>query len=134
MDEPPSWKNFRKSEPPLRMFDLKFVRAGRSKKLATSVPFLDDPVLERAPILRRVDLPHHDAAETVPFRTDGTDGRMVSQRAGREEPRPDARVHLADLQRFVERRAPDLFLRVVAETHRELVMQVEKVGRLGEPD
>src|SRR5437016_10037308 len=98
MDEPPSWKNFRKSEPPLRMFDLKFVRAGRSKKLATSVPrgqvfthrtvgspdglatlrskvasgdltpFLDDPVLERAPILRRVDLPHHDAAETVPFR------------------------------------------------------------------
>src|SRR4030095_16528706 len=90
------------------------------------------PGLEDASVLALILFPDDDAAETLAFGTDRPRFGEVPERAGREQPRADARVDLADLQRFVERGAPDLLLRVVAEAHRELVVEVEQVGGLGE--
>src|SRR6266540_506316 len=85
-------------------------------------------------VLRGVLLPDDDAAEAVSLGTDGTDLCQMPQGAGRQEPGADPWVDLADLQGFVERRPPDLLLRVVAEAHGELVVEVEQVRRLGETD
>src|SRR5262252_2802610 len=63
---------------------------------------------KRPDVLARVLLPHHDAAEAFALGADGTDRRQVAQRAGRQEPGPDAGVDLGNLQGLVERRAPDL--------------------------
>src|SRR5262245_43133895 len=90
--------------------------------------------LENASVLALILLPDDDAAETLAFGTDGADFGEVPQRARGQEPRPDARVDVANLQRLVERRSPDLLLRVVAEAHRELVVEVEQIRGLREAD
>ena len=46
----------------------------------------------------------------------------VAQHARRPEMRAEARMHVADLEELLIRRAPDLLLRVEAEAHRELVV------------
>src|SRR5512134_1840855 len=47
-------------------------------------------VSERPRVLALILLPHHDAAEAFALGADGTNFGEVPQRAGREEPGPDA--------------------------------------------
>src|SRR5690606_30901060 len=86
---------------------------------------LNDPL-----VLIEIDLPHLLAAESFPFGADGTGAGIIANRARRQQPPPDAGMNRSYLPGLVDRSAPDLLLRVVAEPHLVLVMQVQQIARL----
>src|SRR5690242_20266849 len=84
--------------------------------------------------LRKVHVPHRYATEARSLWTERREPGLLAQSTRRLDVADQRRMDRAHLGHLLQRRAPDLLLRGVAEPVDPLVMEVEQVAGFVEPD